>query len=452
MKKITLKPKRLRFLTILLIILTVINVTCKKKSEDKPEELKIPKYIDIVGAKSLFIGSSNSLQKNGTSNRIFKILFDTVVVEVKGTDENGNDITNSIQPTNICNLTSDYITATFYFPFGTANQPGGSQTFLVRKSDGAVFKGEYLIESTNRDGGIGPLQLDLIYEDKDGNIYYPYNIAFGSSDKAVFKLNIKNPLAPTVQKYSASTDAAQNFIVNKQGELIYNIGNVSNPIIRYRHPEKGFFNIDRGYLILLSDVNNENFYAVKTSYTGGETKTMLIFDNEKIDFVESPDTSGLLYPKNYCKIKQRNKILYYGQNRKLANDECLFEFTGSNPMCSKVITTNSLGLLNYSYETKRPIMQIIGTNNNYIILGFDAGLKKVIVKVDGQTHQVLQKKEVDKEFDILQLVAGLDDEILFYGLRMIDGKKVLASLGSNNVINVIKVFDDMEIKTLVRIN
>lgn len=435
---------------ICLLVLLVIG--CKKdvNNPNPSQGTANLKYLDIVGAQSLFIGSAGGLKRSDSSATLFKVINDSVVLEVSSKDENGKDITNAIQPVAICNLTANFLTVTFDIPYGNLIESGGRKTYLVRKSDGAVFKGENLIETASRDGSFAGRQGDLIYEDELGNIFYPKRVSMQNNDNAIFKLNVSNPSLLTTQKYSASGDAISYFTINKFGDLLYYSGMNQ---IRYRHPTKGFFNIDKNVMYLLYNADHSMIYGIKGSYTGGETKSMLIFNRDSSDFIESPDSSGMDLIRDFCKIKQRNKMIFYGNSRNNAfPGDLLFEFTGSNPMCSKIIPTGSLGLLNMANGSKLPIIQLIGTNTNYIIYGHDQASRKVLLKVDGASHNILLKKELDHEIEVQQLIAGSNDEILFYGLRMLDGKKVLATLNASNTITVIKVFEDMEVNTLIRIN
>ncbi|GAB1449045.1 hypothetical protein MASR2M44_20670 [Bacteroidota bacterium] len=433
-----------------LSLFVLVSGACKKGGNDSSQNSSIPKYMDIVDAQSLFIGTPTGLKKGSAGTQIFKVMNDSVVIEVISKDERGNDITNAIRPVNICNLSNNYLTVTFDIPFGNNTVSGGIRTFLVRKSDGAVFQGENLIETAVKDGNFAGRQGDLIYEDKSGNIYYPKFNGVQSNGYSIFKLNVSNPNALTIQKYSASGDDVSYFTINRYGDLLYR-GGMNQ--IRYRHPSKGFFNIEKNVMYLLYDANHNNIYGIKGSYNGEDKKSMLIFNRDSLNFVGSPDTSGLDLIRDFCKIKERSKMLYYGNSRNNNQQgDFLFEFSGSNPICSRMVSTWSLGLLGGANGPKLPIIQLIGTNNNYIIYGHDINSRKVLLKVDGANHAVIQRKELDNEIEVQQLVAGSNDEILFYGLRMIDGKKVLATLNASNTITVIKVFEDMDLNTLIRIN
>ncbi len=439
---------------ILFFCFSVLFFSCKKdnnaqnnnNNNNNNTQVNPPRLLDIKNSSTLFIAQSSSFKTDGSDpeNRLFKVTADGLVVEVTVKDEMGSDITRTVQPKNICNLNDDFFTATYQF-----NGNGNTQTYLVRKSDGAVFSGEKIFSRYFSSSDRSDL---IVQEDGAGNIYYNYQTSGGgNSIVELIKLNVSNPQSLTTERYSASGDDISLFVVDKNANILY-AGKDANQkaITRYRNNSSGFTNLNASSSMFFTDATKENMYTIRTSFSGVEKNTIYKLNTQTSAFELSPDTSGILHIKKSCTVKGQNKVLLYGVDWNFNNDY-IFEFTGSNPIATAKIPTSSLGLLGYPSGNILPVESIIASYMNYYILGNDNSFNKVLIKVDGATHSYT-KLVLSSDYDIQQLVIGKNDELMFYGIRMSDGNKVLARINISGNIEVLTVFDNTTVNSLERIN
>lgn len=370
--------------------------------------------LTIADAKTVFITRSNSVGKKHTGAGIdsgyagymlFKITEGGYIVEVSYLDQKGDTIISAISPYSIYNLSGNFLTVSFE-NYGT---------YLVRKSDGAVFKGSKLPVSP---AGPIPHRPDLtIQQDGNGNIYYVLN-------QEVVKLAVSDPNNISVSTYSASGDQVSfGFIVDNAGNMLYNN--------RYRHASGGFENFNKcsGEW---TDINNEFIYGRSNDQY---LSIRRIIPSTPVGVETYGDTTFLVNCISHiAKVKSKNKIVGQGC-------EYVYELYNQDGIVSK---------LPYSYFGVSRINMMAASDNFYYIIGTNASLQSMVLKVDPNNHSFTSFSTSD--FDIYNLVVSTSDVVQFYALRMSDGKRVLAQIDSNGNITVISVLDGSTVIALERIN
>jgi len=375
--------------------------------------------LDIANAKSLYIVSNNSLSKRSSTraidstSKLFKITQDGYAVQVSCFDSSGNTITNLISPISLCNLSDNFLTVTFQ----------NEGTFLIRKSDGAAFKGSNL-PSSFPDPSIYDRSDLFKQQDGQGNIYYIYN-------QKVIKLTVTDPNNLTVSTYSAPGDQVSMFIIDNSGNMAYNpnAGSVS----RYRHASGSFENITASDA-MYTDVNNDLMFG--RNEVGSGLNITRIVPTSPLTFSNYGDTAfyvGCI--SHLAKIKNKNTVIGEG---------CDFVYDLYN-------TDGIVSKLPYSYFKVTKITMLASSDNYYYIIGTNSSNQKVLIKVDpnGNTYTNLL---TTGDYDIYNVVINSADEVEFYALRMSDGKRVLAGLNNAGGITIISVFDESSVTALERIN
>lgn len=403
-----------------LIISCLLLYSCSDKNpaNTSPRTGQPPSSIlaklNIADAKTVYITRSNSLSKKQTGTRIgstnsgsklFKITQDGYIVEVSYLDHKGDTIISAITPYNICNLSDNFLTVSFE-EYGT---------FLVRKSDGAVFRGDKLPKSLPSSLGHRP---DLvIQQDGAGNIYYVLN-------HEVVKLIVSDPNNLSVSTYSASGDQVQfGFIIDNAGNMLYNN--------RYRHASGGFENFNKcsGEW---TDINKDYIFGRSNDQY---LSVRRVIPSTPVSVEKYGDSTFLVNGISHLvKIKNKNKIVGQGC-------EFVFELYNQQGTVSK---------LPYSHFGVSTIKMMAASDNFYYIIGTNNSLQSLVLKVDPIDHTYSSFSTSD--YDIYNLIVDNSDVIQFYALRMSDGKRVLAQIDRNGIITVISVLDGSTVIALERIN
>jgi hypothetical protein len=406
-----------------MIVFWLLLCSCEKHGTPNSVELppgttlptsSILTKLNIADAKTIFITRLNSVGKKQSGTRVdsgyagytlFKITQEGYIVEVSYLDQKGDTIVSAVSPYNICNLSDNFLTVSFE-NYGT---------YLVRKSDGAVFKGNKLPISLP--GSLGHRPDLVIQQDGSGNIYYVLN-------QEVVKLIVSDPNNVSVSTYSASGDQVSfGFVVDNAGNMLYNN--------RYRHASGRFENFNKcsGEW---TDINNDFIYGRSD---GPYYSVRRIIPSTPVGVEKYGDSTFLVNGISHLvKIKAKNKIVGQGA-------EFVFELYNQDGIVSK---------LPYSHFGVSTIKMMASSDNFYYIIGTNASLQSMVLKVDPNNHTYSSFSTSD--YDIYNLVVSNTDVIQFYALRMSDGKRVLAQIDSNGNITVISVLDGSTVIALERIN
>ncbi len=435
--------KNLKYSIILLSVL-IYTAGCKKHDDNNNpnndnnnnnnNNQKILTSMNIGDAKTLFIlnpSAQMKLLEGASVNKLYKVTEEGLVVEVTLTDDDGNSLTNVVSPKFICNLSDDYFTVTFMGDQYTSSQING--TFLVRKSDGAVFKGDNLPMQAP---GVLPgtyenirCRRDLFLQyDKFGNIYY-YN------NQKIMKLTITDPDNPTISLYSAYGDQAGDYCIDKEGNMLYSGENGSGPH-KYRSVVDGFRFIE-ACSSLWTDFSDTIYF--KTNFSQYPYIYKIIPSPFEVK-VYGDTLFQSEYIAQLVKIKNKNTIIsathsWQGQGniQELYNNERVLKKTP------------------FSYYGIYNLKKMIASDNYYYIASTDESYNSKLLKID-PTDNTYVNLLTTGQYDIFDIVVSSTDEIQFYAIRLLDGNPVLCKIGSGGTVEEISQLNGGTISVLERIN
>ena len=380
-------------------------ITPQDSTNNTKKELK---FLDIANAKSLLILNSGG-KKNNSGNLLFKITDEGYVIEVPYIDQFGDTMTNTFSPMALFSLSDSFMTIGFE-DFGK---------FLLRKSDGAIFKGSDKLPTSLAN----PDRPDIFRgQDSIGNIYYVYN-------EEIIKLDVTDPNNLTISTISAPGDQVKSgFVVDKYGNLAYNQ--------RYRHYTGGFENFNQ-VSPEWTDLNNDFIYGrdmkVGTTCWG---KICRIIGTSPLSFENYGDsTFSVNCASHIVKIKSKNKVIGEG---------CGFVYELFNQ-------TGEPSKIPISYFNITVTKNLTSSDNYYYLIGTDEYLQSKLIKVDPNGHTFTNILTTGA-FDIYNIIVNDSDEIQFYALRMNDGKRILAEIDNEGTIKVLSVLDGSTVTALERIN
>ena len=297
-------------------------------------------------------------------------------------------------------------------------------TFLVRITDGAVFKGSNLPFSFP-DPTTFPRSDLFIQYDMYGNIYYIHN-------QKVYKLNVTNPDNLTLSTYSAGSDQVNFFVLDKYGNMTYMYGGGN----RFKYASGQLVNIP--YAFEYSDVNGDFIYG-RNNDNGTLNIVRIIPDPFAI--VNYGDPSFTLNGLSHL-VKLKNKNVVIGEGAGFVFE--VFNISG-NPVKYPVTHFDaSFG--------EAAIKNLFSSPNYYYILAKNNMLQSVLLKVDPATGHTPQNLVTTGQYDIYYVIVNDADEVQFYALRMSDGKRVLAEINSSGIVNVLAELDDDMVIALERLN
>lgn len=405
-------------------------ISCSNVAEDKNDvrsNASVLKFLDIQNAKNLYIGKSNSGTRSAgdsaTTQKLFKITEEGYVEEVKYLDENKKEITISQQPTVIQTVNEEYI----FVGFGSRDSI--STSYLVRKTDGAVF-------DMTKAGNPEQIQnRDWIQTDRNNNMYYLTYISDTFSRKIV-KINLNDSSLLGVTTVSASTDDVREFKVDWNGNVFYNE--------RIRKLNGNFENCEPNFSFSTSWIGLDgNLYYL--SYNDGQygtsnysyaIKKMEIDNSYKINYEicgysdNITNLDAFAFPKTLV----QDKLFFIGGSE-------IYEVINDGADIRKV----DLNLDMY-------IIQSTSTENFYYILGRDNNRNTVIIKVDPKTDNYTLLLD-QNNYEVFSFTASETDGITFNALRMSDGKKIIGQVGINGgEVTILDEESDAEITYLERIN
>jgi len=216
----------------LCVILLVAGASCSKSDDNNNDQKGAAeniKYLNITDATNLIIASSRETSntksvksdENPELNVLYKLTEDGLLVEVNYTDENGNEVNNSqhYKPLEVKNLNDDYVLICFLAELDPIQNV---YKFIVRKSDGAVFKAPL---------GVSPYNVECYYSSLDFNIGDEDFYYIGSQESegyAIFNLFLDNSGNMFEKQISIESDGHdfEYFFVDSHGNYMYPLDNV----------------------------------------------------------------------------------------------------------------------------------------------------------------------------------------------------------------------------------
>lgn len=389
--------------------------------------------LSIVGAKTLVLlptSTASSVKVSATTNTLFKVSPEGFMQEATFTNDEGKSVSTQRNPVGVYDVNQDYIIVVFGI-----DELNISDGYLVRKGDGKIFSlanaGFPSRGATNTNFKNGK----VVQTDHKGDIYYKVR-SYSSGGFGVFdlvKIGTSNPDQLTSIPYSPSDESIYNFVVNSQGNIIYNSRlktDLNAQFYRIKKSNGGFQNIpiDSTYWVGI----DQNFYYQKSA---SAVKKLVIDDTGT---VTSSDYGA--YSFNIPSISGSYKFDF--------SDRQVFAETVSNRVAEVINPSNNPRLV-----SGLPITLTLGaqSDNYYYLAGNDSNSNPTIIRVNPQTDEYVQLYTPGK-YDVYEMAVSRDDIVTFSALRLSDGKKVFVridSIGNESVIN-----DELNVRatTLVQIN
>jgi len=395
--------------------------------------------LNIIGAKNLFIASVSGqpLQSinarsvgNESQNKLFKITEYGVIQEITYNyeDDEGNPIQSNetLIPTDIFNINQDYLMVVFT-----------DSIYLLRKTDGAVFL--YSDSSWNNKPSLNDVYVSnrrSILNDNNGNIYFLAN------DK-VIKVNVQNPSSITRENYSPDSDRVWGFEMDNNGNIIYfgrDSGN--SEISRIRRSGGSLRNLSsQNARFAWTGLDNSNFYFFDRNSTnsGTQIKKWISGTNEIEDFgIDMVGFSG--FGGNGYILKTSGRIITISV---LQNSvyEIYPEFSPIQGYASYDPNYMALGLNSIKYADS--------SGDYYYITGNNTSENPVLLKINAATDV---PTTILSGYDVYKFTVTEDNIVTFNALNMDNGKKVIGSISSNNIVTILDETLNIELTVLERIN
>lgn len=400
----------------LLLGLFLLFTGCESSLNKKSSIAKM----NIGDATTLFIASSaNGMAKISpkgnndvatATKRLFKITDDGVVEEVAYTDEDGNEITETYIPENMCFIeNSPYFFAEFL--------GDGLKQYLVNKYTGAVYDASGIIDffSLEEESSFFA-NTPPVVTDGYGNIYY--NCSSWEGDRRVYKIDISNIDQIVHEAITPITDDVYDFVVSANGELFY-----SYESDKYRLRTAG------GKLIPFS-LSNAWWYH--NAFKGLDDK-LHIFDSKYLQTVSFSDNGGItldtIVTYTYGGLDRNTSYLVTLENRILAIDyesrALVLDSDNKDEITENVFDINDNMRITDLHYT-----------DSYIYCCGEISGNFSLVRIDPYTYS----KEVimqNNDYEIYSFTVLNDETIMFNGLRLSDGKNIIASIEKNGKFKIL---------------
>lgn len=196
---------------LLVLLLAVVSICACTSDDDKGEgdgnqlEKKLS-FLDIQDASYLYIDAPEQKIKSvaGAKSTLFKITTEGVVKEVTYKDEEGYEYQNVLSPTNIMNVSDEYLIVVF-----------DRENYLIRKSDGAA----YLLPLQQEEKSFAAIDSKITLDSK-GSMYFIVKENY-NGQRFIAKIDISDPKKLTYEKLTPSHHQPVSFLLDKENNLFY---------------------------------------------------------------------------------------------------------------------------------------------------------------------------------------------------------------------------------------
>ena len=397
------------------------------------------KKMDITGAKALFIAPASQPKgdrnaKAEAQDKLFKITGDGYILEVTYEDEGGNQFQEEVPALAVVNVNATYVIVSF----GSGAGCIFDYSFLVRKSDGAVFSMRGSLPPDDWSGLHCPFSGFKngewrAYTDQDGNIYYYTYIG------TIAKLNVQNPDAITNERYAPDADEVDFFVVDSGGNAAYEGHSVADPMISVRRIVKanGGLNNLPDYTTIWLGLDG-NIYYQEDAWPDLMIKKIAI---DALYNVSTVDYGSLGTCIGYRGLTYKLDLL----DRILMVSTFLNKvFEVYNPSVTpRVIDLSSLGLSSVNVAD--------ASDSYYYLAGQNETAEPLLVKVDPTDDNSTVWLPAN-EYDVFKMVVSGADEVLFNALRMADGAKVIGQIDAAGTVTILDETLNTEVVVLERID
>ena len=390
--------------------------------------------LDIANSTSLFIVPADSVFKN---SRLLKITDNDIVEEVSYLNKRGNQINETFIPEMIYTIgNSDY------FAVSIRNQYYKT-TYLVRKSDGAVFDMNVNIEvfEHNRSGGF--LNSDYFAQDENENLFF-------KNSKQLFKLNISN--LNSIISIPLTTNSKMlfwGFTVSAKGDIFYNTGG----FYKVRKSAGGLTNVP--YIKLSTNswtgldgkikyiVDGRNYYGYdikKNVYTFFYPLSVYSVDidaNNVASFIveQTINTTGGWYHGAALMLRFNNRIILIPR-----------DFYGVSNFLEVDNFTNTLREIVLSYGISS-VNKGVNSENYYYLSGINSSQQSFLIKIDPSSDTVTELFPAGA-YQVYEMTVCNNDHLIINALRISDGVNILGKISPDGLLTVIDEQMNVEVTVL----
>ncbi len=407
--------------------------------------------MDISDAVALFINNGGT-RASSDSNSLFKITKDGIIKQVTYLNEVGNEVTQDYTPQYIYVIdNSPY----FFVRFNDWT------TYMVNKSTGAVYESPIsnfmsTKEKMNQSGKESFVNEKTIKTDKQGNIYY-YN---GST---IHKIDISNANNTTDEVLTPASDRVQMYVVSGNGELLYRfyrdsgynyrLRTTSGRLIPFSPEDDGQLTKEnmafQGFDGNIHVFDRRALYTIQFKADGTYETEDIIYD----DCIEKHHAHGPAFCENGSCLSNTVYYLTNGwsgpylvklHDRYLAisyDGEAMVIDSKNDPSLIKMETHNVTGGMMISQ---------LEYNDSYVYCCGQKNGNYSLLRINPYTYES-EAVVRDNDYEIYSFTVLNDNTIIFNGLRLSDGKTIIASIDNKGGVKVLEEINNYTKITLNRL-
>lgn len=407
------------------------------------------KNLDIRGAAALAIVPSKAAARDiggdggtdgdaETSSRLVKISAEGAIVEVVGTDADGQTVaqSSSFAPRSVTRVNDAYVIITI--AIASAGNEGSSDDavpYLIRTSDGAVFSMENVGEVEKNNYFLGCEDVYTVGE----HVMY-FLVKDESYRNAIWRLDATDPDDLKVSRVSYADDNVSGFAIVGSENLLYT---TEEPKNRLKVSATGAYHVIQGDQYWLG--LDGSVYAARST-TGDDTpiNKLALSADGTLSWSEHKTIERVHYSRfflQYYLVRASSKVIriekeassYYPQYVELDN-------AAGEP--------STVGLA----IPKMKIQDAVASGDRLIVAGTDSDTKTLrilsISLADYEYSDLIATGTFDSMYSMMVDVAGA---VTFSAMRLSDGRKVVASVTQAGALTILDESLNVEIKSLTRI-
>ncbi len=427
-----------------LILLTIISlgvfIACNddKLSGDGSSKVKIAR-MEIKDAAALFIAPANFSQSGSTraasyeTNVLFEITKDGVIKRVSYLDELGNEINQSLVPTEVLTIDDSQY---FFVRFNDGT------TYMVQENSGAIYETPWIpfITREQRINAVGLqnyINDDNIKIDGNGNIYY-------LDGYTIYKIDISEVNKITKESLTPESDDVNMFMVSNTGHLFYRyyrdgyrsrLRNTSGRLFPFSTDDDGYYMPAResiafkGFDGNIHILDRRALYAIIFNNDGSYETKDILWDNCMDQSFGHGSTHFCLSNTVYELVRECYLI-------KLRDRYLLINSNGLAMVVDSKYDSSILELAAHDVTGGMKITQL-EYNDSYIFCCGNKGNDFSLLRINPYTYES-EPLVHDNDYEIYSFTVLNDNTITFNGLRLSDGKIILATIDGNGKVSVIK--------------